>query len=63
MSYDDNPATIDLRPATESDSLHGGHVLEIGRNHGSYRQVLSTDELRRLADQIRDYLGHPVTVP
>ena len=56
MSVFTDPAVIKLRPATEMESLHGGHVLEIGRSHGSYRQVLSTEELRRLRDVIGDYL-------
>ena len=43
MSVFTDPAVIKLRPATEMESLHGGHVLEIGRSHGSYRQVLSTE--------------------
>jgi hypothetical protein len=56
MSTFTDPATIQLRPATEMDSLCGGHILEIGRSHGSHRQLLSTDELRRLRDLIGDYL-------
>jgi hypothetical protein len=54
----DDPAAIELRPATDADSLYkDDHIVEIGRSHGSYRHVLSRAELEDLNRKLTEYLG------